>query len=175
MLWQGVRDLVPRRLGTDKDVLAWACARVTIHSSYDHLSNYAGMRACQRRTTPPAKASCVSGGGLITLHKVLARRPPKGSWIHDAPCCEGSTVCFPAPGTVAVAEKLEWRSDFVRNSSTKAASLYSHAQTSNETCVRPNGLGHRRQKLARVLLSIKYRRCKSCDRLLASNARRPAQ
>ena len=126
MLWQRVRDLMPRRLRPDKDVFPRSRARVPIYGSHHHLTNYTGVRACQSGSAPFAEAPCVSWGRLITLDKILAGGPSEGSGIQDAPSCERSTIRLPTPGAVTVAEELERCRDFVPNSTTEAASLNGH-------------------------------------------------
>lgn len=129
MLWEVVRNLVPRCLRANKDVLARRVARITIHRSYHDLTNYAGVCTCQGSSARLAEATCISGGRFIALDKVFARCPFESSRLQDSPGRERSTVRLPALGAVAVAEELEWRRNFERYGPTKAASLYSHAQT----------------------------------------------
>jgi hypothetical protein len=48
MLRESIRDVMPRRLGTNKNMLARTSAQITIDSSYRYLANYSGMYTGQR-------------------------------------------------------------------------------------------------------------------------------
>lgn len=134
VLWECVRDFVPWRLRTDKDVLTWPCTRITVYSSDHHLADHAGVRACQRGSTSLTEAPCMPWGRFIALDEVGARRPVEGSPIQNPPRRISGTVPLPAHGTVAIAQELKRRSDFVCDSSTEATSLDRHTPISNRVC-----------------------------------------
>lgn len=149
MLRQRVRYMVPWCLRADKNVFPRTAPRITVHGPYDHLTDLSGMCTSQWRSAPLTEASCPSRSGFVALQKFLPRSPMKMFRIDHAPGCERSTVGLPANGAMAVTDELEWRSDFIRNSSTKTASLYRHADTFNSTSVRPNVRGQARWAQAR--------------------------
>jgi len=150
MLRKRVRYLVPGCLGTHKNVLAWLRPKIAIYGSHHHLANRAAMHANQWGTALLTEASGPSRRGFVALDELLARRPPEVSGSDDASRCIRSPMRLPADRAVAVADELERSSDFVRNSSTKAASLYGHVETSISTVVRPNVPHHPRAPLLRA-------------------------
>jgi hypothetical protein len=82
------------------------------------------------------------------LDRFRARDPFELSRLDDAPGRVSSAMGLPANGAVTVTHELERASDFVRNSSTKAASLYRHVQTPERISVKPNASGKPRRASA---------------------------
>jgi len=72
VLRESIRDVVPCRPGTDKDVLARTGARITIDGSQHHLTDCSSMCTCQWGAASLAEAPRPTGGGLVALDKVLA-------------------------------------------------------------------------------------------------------
>jgi len=179
MLWEGIRDVVPQCFGSDEDVLPRACAWITVYGSHYHLANRPGMRTSQWGSALAAEAPSPSWRRLVVLNGVLACHPPKLSRLDDAPRSIGSAVRLPANGTVAVAHKLEWPSDFVPDRPTQAASLYRHVQTSRGTSARANAPpvtnGRSRPSGATPCSATPHPRTRTCTRSRMSKSSRATE
>lgn len=107
MLWQGIGDVMPQRLGTDKNVLPRGSPWFTVDASEHHFTNGASMCASQWRSAVAAKASCPSRRGLVVLDGLLACHPPELLWFDDSPRCESGAVRFSAHRTMTVTDELQ--------------------------------------------------------------------